>query len=58
MSSPADKSKPVEPTRQVPSTHASDPRQVRQERPRPGTQAVQTPDGGKGPAGAGRRTGG
>jgi hypothetical protein len=57
MNPPEDRSKPVEPTRQVPSTRASNPRQVRQERPRPGTQSVQTPDGGKGLPGAGRRTG-
>ena len=47
--------KPVQPTRQVPSTRASDPRQVRSERPDARTQSVQTPDGGKGPPAGGRR---
>jgi hypothetical protein len=50
-----DLAKPVSPTRQAPSTHASDPRQVRQERPDPRTQSVQTPDGGKSPAPGNRR---
>jgi len=58
MSPSEEKSKPVEPTQQVPSTQATNPRQVRRERPSPGTQSVQTPDGGKGPPRGGRRTGG
>ena len=46
MNPKPDLSKPVQPTQQTPSTRASDPRQVRQERPDPRTQSVQTPDGG------------
>ena len=46
MNPAEDKSKPVEPTRQVPSTEATNPQQIWAERPRAVTQVVQTPDGG------------
>jgi hypothetical protein len=42
------KDKPVEPTNQTPSSKASNPKEVRAERPKEGTQSAQTPDGGNG----------
>lgn len=46
MNDPSQTHKPVEPTHQAPSSSASNPRQVRSERPGPRTQSVGTPDGG------------
>jgi hypothetical protein len=40
------KDKPVKPTHQVSASTASNPREVRAQRPAAGTQSVQTPDGG------------
>jgi hypothetical protein len=43
---PRDSAKPVEPTSQTPSTGASNPRDIRNERPGPGSVSAGTPDGG------------
>jgi hypothetical protein len=56
MNPKPDLSKPVQPTQQTPSTRASDPREVRQERPDAKTQNVQTPDGGAHPPSGARRS--
>lgn len=43
-----EKTKPVAPTNEPPSSTASNPREVRAERPPPQTQSAGTPDGGGG----------
>jgi hypothetical protein len=42
------KDKPVKPTHQASTSTASNPREIRAQRPKEGTQSVQTPDGGSG----------
>jgi hypothetical protein len=50
---PSNQAKPVAPTQPQPSTKATNPREIRQERPDPRTQTVGTPDGSSSAKGAG-----
>jgi hypothetical protein len=49
MTDPSAKTKPVEPTGPQASSHASNPRDIRAERPDARTQVAGTPDGGDSP---------
>jgi hypothetical protein len=53
MIDPAQKEKPVEPTNAQAPSKASNPRQIRKERPAPASQSVGTPDGGGNPGNTG-----
>jgi hypothetical protein len=53
MKNPETKDKPVAPVTPTPSTRASNPKKIRDERPPAGSQTVRTPDGGNTGAGGG-----